>query len=204
MSNFYQPKYTSLAEIKLELKGKITFSNTNTTYMSDNEVLNNIKSGEAAVERYFSRQYITIPSFLGVDGEDFDLIPDIYVATVDIVRKLSTLKTCIYIMHTKFGKADGVRGQGYLENYKEDYRDLLAEIIEKDDKSGQWLYPPLPGLKLNPNASFYEPGIMFPALAKVGSTSGSLTQQVVGRMIDPTSNWWFRNCGRNGFNRHFR
>lgn len=184
--SLYQPRYISLEEVKLELKNKITFSNTNREFMSDNEVLDNIQEAEAAVEYEFSRQYIT--PFVGVNDETFYQIQQI--STIKIIQKMCLLETCLFIMETKFGKSEGVRGQGFLEQYQKRYDRQLYDILGKDPKSGQWLYPPLPGLKLDPNSAFFQKGIPFPRVATVGGWANSLTNAVLRRTTNPIKNWW--------------
>jgi hypothetical protein len=198
-SSLYSPQYTSLEEVKLELEGKINFDNVNPTAVSDNEVLDNIEDGEAAIELKLSRQYLT--PFVGWDA--ITGMPDIPFdnivpkSTIKYITKLCLLKTCILIMQTVFGKSEGVRGSTYLATYEAELKALLDEIVQVDEKSGQYLSPPLPGLAWNPYASWFRPGIPMPRTAVIGIASGSYGNQILGRQPNAVSNWFFRGWGYN-------
>lgn len=205
--SFYQPKYITLQSVKRDLDGKIQFSNDNPKYVSDNDVLNNIAIGESWIERKLSRQYFISPNgFVGVDinGKDipFNEIP--YQSTIYDIQKLCLLKTCIFLMETEFGKGEGVRGQSYRDNYIERLNELMHDIIGIDQISGQYLYDPLEGLKLDPQSSFYQKGIPFPRVSVMGSRPvsqiGRLNQRAIQGQVNPFRNWFFNNMGRRGGN----
>jgi len=202
--SFYQPKYITLQSVKRDLDGKVQFSNDNPKYVSDNDVLNNIQSGEAWVERILSRQYVVSPQLTGVDinGNDIPFNQITPTSTIYDIQKLCLLKTCIFLMETEFGKGEGVRGQSYRDNYIERLNNLEHEIIGIDQISGQYLYPPLPGLKLDPQSSFYQKGIPFPRVSVMGSRPvsqiGRLNQRAVQGQVNPFRNWFFNNLGRRG------
>lgn len=195
MTSLYTPKYITLQNVKIELQDKITFSNTDSEYMSDNEVLDNIEDGEASIERMLSRQYIIDPGLLGVDinGNVLPFNEITQKSTIKYIEKLCTLQTCLFIMETEFGKSEGVRGTGYLDHYQKRLDRLMYDVLGKDRESGQWLYPPFPGLLQDPNSSYYEKGIPFPMVALLGITSPSLTRQVIQRMPNPVRTWWIAN-----------
>ncbi len=205
--SFYAPQYTSLQLIKNNLRGKVQFSNDNPKYMSDNDVLDNIETGEGWVEFELSRQYIVSPSFIGVgpNGEDIpfkDIQPK---STVKIIEKLCTLQTCIFILETSFGKSEGVRGEEYLDNYIKEYEKLRSRALGVDQISDQYNKPPLNGLKLDPQASFFHKGIPFPMASTIGShpasSLGRLNQRAIQGQPNPFRNWFYNNGGRhNGGN----
>lgn len=201
---FYQPKYITLQAVKRDLDGKVQFSNDNPKYVSDNDVLNNIQSGEGWVERILSRQYIVSPQLTGVDinGNDIPFNEITPMSTIYDIQKLCLLKTCIFLMETEFGKSEGVRGQSYRDNYIERLKDLEHDIIGIDQISGQYLYPPLPGLKLDPQSAFYQAGIPFPRVSVMGSCPvshiGRLNQRAIQGQVNPFRNWFYNNMGRRG------
>lgn len=202
--SFYQPKYITLQSVKRDLDGKVQFSNDNPKYVSDNDVLNNIQSGEAWVERILSRQYVISPQLTGVDinGNDIPFNQITPASTIYDIQKLCLLKTCIFLMETEFGKGEGVRGQSYRDNYIERLENLEHEIVGIDQISGQYLYPPLPGLKLDPQSAFYQKGIPFPRVSAMGSQPvsqiGRLNQRAIQGQVNPFRNWFFNNLGRRG------
>ncbi len=200
--SLYDPRYTSLQEVKLELQDKVNFSNVNPEGVSDNEVLDNIEDAESTVELELSRQYLT--PFQGIDTSG-TLIPyDSIVpkSTIKYINKMCLLQTCILLMQTLFGKSEGVRGSTYLENYEAQLEKMLNKIIGVDEKSGQYLYPPFPGLALNSHASYFRRGIEMPGAAVIGSRSGSYTNQVVSRLPNGVSNWFVRGWPFGCFRRH--
>ena len=198
MSSIYSPKYITLQMVKQDLDGKVTFSNTNAKYLSDNEILNNISRGEGWVERILSRQYIISPSLMGTDGQPFNEITN--SSTVNNIQQLCLVKTCIYVLIVSFGRSEGVRGETYLENYRELFNELEIDTLGKDPKSNQYLFPPFPGLMLDPQASFYQKGAPFPVASTIGrcptSANGRLNQRAVEGQINPFRNWFYNNMGR--------
>jgi len=195
INTLYSPKYTSVEQVRLDLKSKVKFGNINTDAVSDNQVLDVIKKAEANIELKLSRQYIT--PFAGVDINGL-LIPYENItneATINYINKLCTLKTCILMLETYFGRSEGVRGSSYYEQYQKELKEELDSINEKDPKTGQWLNPPLPGLAVNKLASFFQPGVAMPMVARIGATSCSYGNQVLARQINGVRNWWY---GRGG------
>jgi len=198
--SFYTPKYITLQMVKSSLDGKVTFSNTNTKYLSDNQVLDNIEDAESWVERILSRQYIINPALMGVNGEPFnEIVPP---STSKAIQKLCVLQACIYIMETEFGKSEGTRGESYLENYIQRFERLEHDILGKDPKSDQYLFPPFPGLMLDPQSSFYQKGVARPMVVGVGSRpvteNGRLNERAIQGQINPFRNWFYNNMGRYG------
>lgn len=194
-SSLYQPRYTSVEQVMLDLKSKVRFGNSNQDSVSDNQVLDVIKKAESKIELKLSRQYIT--PLIGVNEQGvyipYEDIP--YDSTIDYITKLCTLQACILMMQTYFGRSEGVRGDSYLDQYQKELKEELDNINEKDPKTGQWLNPPLAGLAVNKLASFFQPGVAMPMVARVGATSCSYGNQVLARQINGVRNWWY---GRGG------
>jgi hypothetical protein len=202
--SFYVPKYTTLEAVKRALSGKVQFSNSNPKYMSDNDVLDNIEDAEAWIERELSRQYIISPIGIDVDGNDIPFKEIIPRSTIKAIQKLCLVETCIYIMETGFGQSEGVRGQSYIDNYMVRFEKMKHDIVGIDQISGQYLFPPFPGLKPDPQASFYKKGIPFPLASVVGSHPvsqlGRLNQKAIRGQVNPFRNWFFNNMGKHGGN----
>lgn len=194
-NSLYYPRYTSIEQVMLDLKSKVRFGNINQDSISDNQILDVIKKAESKIELKLSRQYIT--PLIGIDAQGVYIpykdIP--YDSTIDYITKICTLQACILMIQTYFGRSEGVRGDSYLEQYQNELKDELASINEKDPKTGQWLNPPLNGLAVNKLASFFQPGVAIPMVARVGATSGSYGNQVLARQINGVRNWWY---GRGG------
>lgn len=200
MASLYSPKYITLEMVKQDLDGKVTFSNTNSKYLSDNEILNNIGRGEGWIERILSRQYIIDPALMGSDGRPFIEISN--SSTINDIQQLCLVKTCIFILIISFGRSEGVRGDTYLENYRELLDELERDVLGKDEKSNQYLFPPFPGLMQDPQSSFYQKGAPFPMVSVIGvrsiSQNGRLNERAIEGQINPFRNWFFNNAGRRG------
>lgn len=197
MASLYSPKYITLEMVKQDLDGKVTFSNTNSKYFSDNEILNNIGRGEAWIERILSRQYIIDPALMGTNGEPFIEITN--SSTINAIQQLCLVKTCIFILIVTFGRSEGVRGETYIDNYKNLLAELEVDTLGKDKKSNQYLFPPFPGLRQDPQSSFYQKGAPFPLVSVVGrcptSYNGRLNDKAINGQVNPFRNWFYNNMG---------
>jgi hypothetical protein len=198
MSNtsLYEPKYVSLEAIKWDLEDKVFFSNSKGDGISDNEVLDCIEEAESIIELQLSRQYL-IP-FQGFTAQ-CTLVPFNQItnkSTKKYINKLCSLQTAILLMQTIFGRTEGVRGDDYRENYQKQLDDQLEFVFGKDPKTGEYLYPPLPELALNKNASYFRAGIYSPLIAGVGVASNSYGNQVLARQINGVQTFWMYS--RNG------
>lgn len=188
----YTPRYTSIEQVKQVLAGKVAFGSS-PDEVSDNELLNIIEDAEAQLNVELSRQYTTpLVAINMATGSPIPLSDIEFPDTLKQINKMATLLSALYLLETYFGDSEGVRGGKFIEQYQKRYDRVTNTIYGKDDKSGQYWNPPLKGLLLNPEASYYLPGIPAPRTARIGIRSGSYGQQVQVRLINGISNWWYR------------
>jgi hypothetical protein len=188
---FYVPSYTNLNLVKLRLRGKVTFDNTDPGYVTDEEALNYIQDAESEIETRLNRQYV-IP-FVSSENLPFSEITSRH--TIQRIQTLCTIMSAILIMPVYFGRSEGVRANDYIDNEEKTLERKLKELTEWDPKSGSWLSIPMEDLKQNPKASFYSQGAPAPHTVTLGIRAHDLGSRVIRRITDPTRNIW----GGNGW-----
>lgn len=175
-----QPKYTTVDQVKLYLRGK-TSSRASNYNEYDSLTTAQIKSfivkGESRVEIDLSRQY-NIPLVSSITGT-FEGLPD---STQIFINEMCTWRTLDLILTIMFGSSDGVRGKEFRESCVMQYKVLLSQA-KGLDKHGQYIYPPLQGLLLNPDASYRTvAGAQTPKVATVGVRARDLTNITRGKL----------------------
>jgi len=184
----YTPKYIDLDSVKLELSGKITFSNEDSAYMSDDLILDKIARAESLVELELSRIF-DIP-FKGLDDEAFGLISSTFYSSKMYISTIALFETCIFLLDSYYSSSDGNAGDESRINYLERIKEMKDGIIDRDvDVSYYWKNPPLPGLKLNALASHASAALLPPMNAVIGARDYN-KQLVQKKLINPNANWF--------------
>jgi len=184
----YTPKYIDIQSIKLELQGKITFSNEDSAYMSDNLILDKIARAESLVELELSRIYDT--PFKGVDGEGFLEIDAEYYSSKMYISTIALFEACIFLLDSYYSWSDGNAGDESRNNYFERIKEMKDGIIDRDvESSFYWKNPPLPGLKLNALASHANAAMLPPMNAVIGARDYN-KQLIQKKLVNPNVNWF--------------
>ncbi len=172
----------------MELEGKVTFSNEDSAYFSDDLILDKIARAESLVELELSRIY-DIP-FKGVDGESFDDISSDFYSSKMFISTIALFETCIFILDSYYSASDGNAGDESRLNYFERIKEMKEAIISRDvDATYYWKNPPLPGLKLNALASHASAAMLRPMNAVIGARDYN-KELIRKKLTNPNSNWF--------------
>lgn len=143
--------YVSFEEVKTRLTGKVKFdeSGEDPNTMSAQLAQMLLNQAEADVEMDLSPRYMA--PFQTDSGGAFNLLPD--RPTKQLIKTLVLCKVVSYIMDTDFGRGTAVDGENYTKLVDKQYKSIVGRIIKMigDEDDRQWMYPPLPSLRLNYN-----------------------------------------------------
>lgn len=149
-------RYITLNDIKYRLAEKVNFSGptplpdprfpvTTATSMNDDQLTAYINKGASQVEFALSPLYI-IP-FVNINNNTpFETLPE---STIDFIQELVINRASLIILRTNFAKDTGAKGEEYIKNLKEEWKENVTEKLLKRSDEGKYLYPPLPELKYN-------------------------------------------------------
>lgn len=148
-------QYTDPEQVKIRLRGKVRFSDDATDVNKmDSQLLNRlINEAEGQVEFDLSPRYAN--PFRSDDGSDaggpFRLLPA--RPTQEIIKTLCEIQSVLMVLNTDFGRSGSNDGTKYAEALEKRYEKILKQQLERrtygGKESGQWKYPPLPGLQLS-------------------------------------------------------
>lgn len=147
-----------------------------------------IDEAEGMVELDLSPRYFA--PFVG-DGEGGTYASVPSRPTSEVIRTLCELKACIRILETDFGSGTAVNGDKYKEGLEKRYKEMVERLLAKrkdgSAESQGWMYPPLPGLKLNYMGELSDDGFFGRVLIASGSPSQGYA---AGQVNDPGLTFW--------------
>lgn len=108
-----------------------------------------IEESEADVEQDLSPRYFA--PFQTEAGESFKKLPR--RPTGEYIRTICEIKAVIRVLETDFGSGTSINGEAYTMKLRERYKEMLDKLMRRkgglEDTQTGWMYPSLPGLKLN-------------------------------------------------------
>jgi hypothetical protein len=187
------PLYTTFSAIRDRLRGKVRFSDQDDVdhddenYFPKRLALNLIDEAEGQVELHLSPRY-TAP-FQTDAGAPFAQLP--IRPTIQLLKTMAELQACMRILETDFGSGTAMEGDKYTKSLAKRYDELVKQLLAKKqdrgvDSSG-WMYPPLPGLKLNYMNNQADDGFMGQVIVASGSPQGGYPAT---QMNSPSENFW--------------
>lgn len=146
--------YIKFEDVRVRLLGKVrfTYDENEENMMSIALAKRLINEAEGDVEQDLSRRYAA--PFQTIDGKPFQDLPA--RPTSEILRTLCELKAVVRILETDFGMGSAVDASKYSESIEKRYKAIIdKQLAERkfngEERPGQWLYPPLPGVMLAPH-----------------------------------------------------
>ena len=143
-------KYANDNDVLLRLQGKVRVTDDpegDEGLMTSTLFRRLETEAESQLEFDLSERYAA--PFAAVGGAAYETLPD--SPTKNTIRRLATLLTVVYVLDTDFGRGTIVDGDKYKESQQKQYDKIIERLLEKRDvggPTGQWRYPPLPGLQL--------------------------------------------------------
>ncbi len=192
----YIPAYTNSEQVRIYLKNKAFSGNKNQNPLdgiTPEELIKYTVDAENQVENELSRQYV-VP-FQNSNGQAFNTLPQ---RTQLIISNLCTWKAVKIILMVYFGGSEGTRGTTYLDYAQEQYDEIMMQAEAKDEH-GQYSKIPLPGLMLNPHASYRsDAGAPRPRTVVLGVASFDDSAQSRRKLTNLNKSIW-RGRGRFPF-----
>jgi hypothetical protein len=145
------PIYISLTQVQARLAGKVSIddSGEDPNKISAQLALELMDQAEGDVELSLSPRYAA--PFQTDGGQPFQALCE--RPTKRIIRTLCLNAAVMYILGTDFGKGSAVSGDEYIKELRKQSKSIIDRLMqrEKSDEKElyrQWMYPPLPGLRL--------------------------------------------------------
>lgn len=145
------PIYTTIDSVKVRLEGKVQFQTENPPLdgeIPDALLIQLIMDAETDVEQDLRSRY-AIPLQSKCHG-NFKSLPD---HSQRAIRTLMDYMCVIKVMETDFGRGSHINADGYIDNDRRHYRELLEKLLGKDmqgDGANRFKYsPPLDDVKLS-------------------------------------------------------
>lgn len=190
-------RYIPDSDVKQRLLGKVKFSDdpAQENYFQNSLLNDLVAQAEAQVEYDLSPRYFS--PFQTDDGQPFNRFaaiaksdPRIYVA-YNTIRQLCQAQAVILVLSTDFGRGSVVEADKYNERIEKKYMNtinnrLLGKKKIDGSETSQWLYPPMPLLKLNYMNAAADDGYM----GQVLSTNQVVPQYPQFQINDPSENFW--------------
>lgn len=191
------PLYVSFEQVRLRLVGKVRFGDEgceDDNKMSPELARRLINEAEGQVEQDLSPRYAA--PFQTDAGDPYAKVPD--RPTKQIITTLCELVAVSRILETDFGSGSATDGEKYRKAVDKRYeaiRDrLLAKRKDGASDSQGWMYPPLPGLRLNYFNTAADTGYMGTVIVASGGDSESQSYPK-NQINDPAFNFWNGVCG---------
>ncbi len=180
------PLYTHPEQVKVRLQGKVKFTSDpeEQNKLSEGLLRRLINEAEADVEFDLSLRY-EVPLKSKTTG-DFSGLPD--RPTKEIIRTLCELKSVIRVLETDFGRGSAMNGDKYTDSLEKRYQNILERVMKRrkeDEYTNQWLFPPLPDLKLNGHNTEADDGFF----GMVMTTSDGVGDFPKHQINDPSLNY---------------
>lgn len=143
--------YVSDDDVKIRLLGKVRFTDDleDENRMPMPLLRRLVSEAEGQVEYDLSPRYHA--PFLTDAGLPFSKVPE--RPTRNLIKTLVELMSVIRVLETDFGRGTVVEAEKYTTGIQKRYDAIIKQILAKRQHNGQdgfgWMYPPLPGLKLN-------------------------------------------------------
>lgn len=181
--------YISIEMVKVRLAGKVRIdeNSEDPNQMPLSLALELMDQAEGDIELELSPRYAT--PFEKDGGGGFNALSD--RPTKRIIRTLCLNAAVMYILATDFGKGSAVNGDEYVKLLRKQSKSIIDRLMqrEKDDDKElyrQWMYPPLPGLKLGAHNAASDDGFGG-QIYVTGHDSGSFAANQVD---DPSATYW--------------
>lgn len=177
------PMYITFEDVRVRLIGKVRFTDVPS---EENKMIKTlaerlIDEAEGVVELDLSPRYFA--PFTS-EGGDYASVPA--RPTGEVIKTLCELKSVIRILETDFGSGTAVNGDKYKEGLEKRYKEMVDRLLAKRKdgavESQGWMYPPLPGLKLNYMGELSDDGFFGRVLIASGSPSQGYA---AGQVNDP-------------------
>lgn len=181
--------YITFNDLALRLVGKVRFTR-NTEDQNKMPVAlaeRLINEAEGQVEHDLSPRY-AMP-FQTDGGAPFNQLPP--RPTSEVLRTLCELMAVIRVLETDFGRGTATDGDNYKKDLQKRYNAQVEKLLKKKEDRGQpaagWMYPPLPGLKLNYMNNLADDGFSGSVIVASGSASHGYPN---GQINNPGENFW--------------
>lgn len=177
------PQYITAAEVQTRLLGKVAFTNdeADQNAVSSGFLEQLIDEAEAEVEHLLSRRYF-IP-FQRVDDAPFSDLPQVSKTQI---KMLCRLEACKRVLAHDFGRGSAAEGENYYKSLHADFeRVLQRHLAIKEGQFNQFLYPPLPDLKIA-YTNTADDGFA----GQIFVTGDNLGGAAPGQMPSPGESWW--------------
>lgn len=181
--------YVTFEQVRLRLVGKVRFTEDEGEENLMHVTLAGrlINEAEGQVEQDLSPRYAA--PFVTDAGAPFAQLHD--RPTKEILRTLCELQACMRILETDFGSGSAANGEKYMAALKKRYDEVTERLLSKRKDgavTGQgFMYPPLPGLKLNYMNEKADDGYMGTVIVASGSP---LPGYASGQINDPAETFW--------------
>lgn len=179
--------YIRFEDVRLRLVGKVRFTDNidddDATRMPVALANALINEAESDVELDLSPRYYA--PFQTDSGGSFGSLPQRPTRT--ILRTLCELKAVMRILDTDFGRGTAVNGEDYYTTTAKRYKDLLDRVMKTHENGFGYVYPPLPGLKLNYQNEAADDGFKGQVLHHSNHQSGDYAAEQIN---DPTETFW--------------
>jgi hypothetical protein len=183
--------YVTFEQVRLRLVGKVRFTEDDNEENKMHVALaaRLINEAEGQVEQDLSPRYAA--PFVTDAGAAFAQLPE--RPTREILRTLCELMACMRILETDFGTGSATEGEKYTKALKKRYDEVTGRLLEKRKDgaiaSQGFMYPPLPGLKLNYMNEKADDGFMGSVIVASGSPLPGYASEQVN---DPSQSFWNR------------
>lgn len=176
--------YIREIDVEDRVRGKVRFTDDpdSEDKMSRRLLRRLIAEAEGQVELDLSPRYAA--PFQTRDGQPFSSLPE--RPTKEYIRTMCELQAVLRVLETDFGTG-AINSEDYVKKTQERYTSMVDRLIKlrMDDYQNQWLYPPLPSLRLNTHNTEADDGFR----GMVINTSEGIdyaSQQI----NDPSLTWW--------------
>lgn len=176
--------YVNDFEVKDRLRGKVRFTDdpNDENLMSTRLLRRLIIEAEGQVEHDLSPRYGA--PFQTHDGQAFQFLPE--RPTKELIRTLVELKSVLRVLETDFGTGGVIEGESYMKRTEDRYKSIIKQLLDRRDMDqNQWLYPPLPGLRLNDHNTEADDG-----LRGLVINTNEEEYYAGGQVNDPSKTWF--------------
>lgn len=144
-----------------------------------------ISQAEAEVSHEFSSFY-QFP-LIGFNNESWQYMTTLpqYNYTVQYFKNIFIIRACLQVCKFEFGRNSNVNGDGIIKYYESEYKLIKDKLYEKN-KTGRYIYPPVPGVKISPYVQWGQ-GFTAPKLVQMGGNTNNSFDYANRHVSDPSS-----------------
>lgn len=179
-------QYINDRDVELRLAGKVRFTDdpdANEQRMPRELLRRLILEAEGHVEFDLSPRYGA--PFQTDSGGPFKQLPA--RPTQEYLRTMCELQAVIRVLETDFGSGTVVDAEKYKQSQEARYNAMLEKLMRRREPDGAgWVYPPLPGLRLNAHNELGDDG----TLGRVFVTSEGDGDYPGARINDPSETFF--------------